>query len=117
MPDPAVTIVEQNPRYTLVSVQPERIDETNLSALRSETAAAGDAAPDVPVILDLSRVGFLPSMSLGGLLQLAQLFKSRKQRFVLIGLKPEVHQMVVITRLDRVFEIQSDLASATGFGM
>lgn len=115
MPDPAVTIVEHNPRYTLVSIQPERIDETNLGALRAQTAEAGAAAPDVPVVLDLSRVGFLPSMSLGGLLQLAQLFKSRKQRFVLINLRPEVHQMVVITRLDRVFEIQSDLASVTGY--
>jgi anti-anti-sigma factor len=109
-----VTIVEQTPRHVLVRVQPDKIDESNLAGLRSETAAAGAAAPDLPVILDLSRVGFLPSMSLGGLLQLAQLFKSRKQRFVLVGLQADVREMVVLTRLDRVFEILSDADAVTG---
>lgn len=117
MSEQAVTTVERNPRYVLVCVQPDKIDESNLAALRAETAAAGAESPELPVILDLSRVGFLPSMSLGGLLQLAQVHKARKQRFVLIGLQDDVRQMVVLTRLDRVFEIQSDLAAVTSFGM
>lgn len=113
MPDPAVTIIETLPGIVVVRVQPETIDEASLAALRVETAAAGAAAPNHLVALDLSRVSFLPSLILGGLIQLAQVFKSRKQRLVLVGLQSSVRETLLVTRLDRVFEIQHDLAALT----
>ena len=114
MSDQAVTIVEKHPGLTVVRVQPERIDERSLAAMRAEVAAAGAGAPELPVALDLAKVAFMPSLSLGGLIQLAQVFKARQQRLVLVNLQAAVRETLVVTRLDRLFEIHHDLSSLTG---
>lgn len=114
MPDPIATIVERHPSIVVVRIQADRLDETNLAAVRSEVSAAGLDSPHLPVALDLCNVGFLPSLSLGGLVQLAQIFKVRSQRLVLANLQPSVRQTITITRLDRLFEIQDDLSTLLG---
>jgi anti-anti-sigma factor len=111
MAEQATTIVERQPGLVVVRVQPESIDERNLAAVTGEVAAAGAESPQLPVAVDLGRVSFMPSLSLAGLIQLAQLFRSRKQRLVLINLQPPVRETLLITKLDRVFEIQHDLAA------
>jgi len=111
MPDSAVTIIERHPNVVVVHVQPESLDERNLSAVRADTSAAGAESPLLAVVLDLAKVGFMPSMSLGGLVQLSREFKARGQRLVLTGLQPVVRETMAITRLDRLFEIQDDPSS------
>ena len=110
MPDPTATIVEQHPGVIVVRIQADRLDETNLTAVRSEVSAAGLESPHLPVALNMSNIVFMPSLSLGGLVQLAQIFKGRGQRLVLANLQPPVRQTITITRLDRLFEIQDDLS-------
>ena len=114
MPESNTTTVEVHPRVVVVSLTAERLDETNLPAVRAEVSAAGSASPDLPVALDMSRVGFIPSFSLAGLIQLAQVFKARDQRLVLTGLQPAIRQVMTITRLDRLFEIRDDIAMLLG---
>jgi len=114
MSDSPVTVVERHPNVVVVRVQPDRLDETNLSAVRADAAAAGAESPQLVVVLDLAKVSFLPSLSLGGLVQLSQGFKARGQRLVLTGLQPSVRETIAITRLDRLFEIQNDLSTLIG---
>jgi anti-anti-sigma factor len=114
MPDPTATVVEQHPSVVVVRVRADRLDETNLAAVRAEVSAAGLESPHLPVVLDMSNVAFLPSLSLGGLVQLAQIFKARGQRLVLTSLQTPVRQTITITRLDRLFEIQDDLSALLG---
>lgn len=114
MPDSTVTAVERHSNLVVVRVQAERLDETNLSAVRASTSAAGAEAPQLTVVLDLAKVTFMPSLSLGGMVQLVREFKARGQRLVLIGLQPFVREAMALTRLDRLFEIHDDLASLTG---
>ena len=114
MPAPTATIIEQHPSVVVARVRADRLDETNLTAVRSEVSAAGQASPHLPVALDLCNVAFVPSLSLGGLVQLVQIFKARGQRLVLANLQPPVRQTITITRLDRLFEIHDDLSSLLG---
>ena len=111
MPAPTATIVERHPSVVVARVQADRLDETNLTAVRAEVSAAGLDSPHLPVALDMSNIAFVPSLSLGGLVQLAQIFKARGQRLVLANLQPPVRQTITITRLDRLFEIHDDLSS------
>jgi anti-anti-sigma factor len=111
MPDPTATIIEQHPSVIVARVRADHLDETNLAAVRSEVSAAGLQSPHLPVALDMSNIAFIPSLSLGGLVQLAQVFKARGQRLVLANLQPPVRQTITITRLDRLFEIQDDLST------
>ena len=111
MSDSTVTVVERHPNVIVVHVQPESLDERNLSTVRADTSAAGAESPQLAVVLDLAKVGFMPSLSLGGLVQLQREFKARGQRLVLTGLRPAVRETMAITRLDRLFEIQDDPSS------
>ncbi|MBX3381614.1 MAG: STAS domain-containing protein [Phycisphaeraceae bacterium] len=110
MPDSPLTQTQKLPGVVVVRVTAEKIDETNLSSLRSAVAMAGEQSPGDAVAIDMSNVTFMPSVSLGGLIQLSQLFKARKQRFFLAGLQPSVREMLVLTRLDRIFELRADLS-------
>jgi anti-anti-sigma factor len=114
MPDPTATVIERHPGVVVVRVPADHLDETNLAAVRSEVSAAGAESPQLPVALDLANVGFVPSLSLGGLVQLLQIFKARGQRLVLVNLQPAVRQTITVTRLDRLFEIQDDLSMLLG---
>ena len=74
-------------------------------------AAVGTEFPQRPVALDMSNIDFLPCLSLGALIQLSQVFKARDQRPVLVGLRPQVRQIVAVTRLDRLFKLREDLST------
>jgi len=111
MAQPAVTEIERRGGFVVVHVLPERLDESNLSAVRADTSAAGKETPSAAVVLDLAKVSFMPSLSLGGLIQILQEFKARGQRLVLVSIQPMVRETMALTRLDRLFEIQDDLKS------
>jgi anti-anti-sigma factor len=114
MPDQTATVIERHPNVVVVRVQADRLDETNLAAVRAEALAAASEASQLPVALDLGNVGFVPSLSLGGLVQLLQALKVQGQRLVLTNLQPPVRQTITVTRLDRLFEIQDDLSGLLG---
>jgi len=114
MPELPVTNVERRSNVIVIHVLPERLDEENLSTVRADTSAAGAESPRFIVVLDLTNVGFMPSLSLGGLVQLSREFKVRGQRLVLTGLQPYVRETMAVTRLDKLFEIQDDLSALTG---
>lgn len=105
MSDPAVTIIETLKDAVLVRVQAPSLDEETFWALRSDVLIAGSGAPKLPVILDMAKVSFVPSLSLGGLIRLSQEFKARPQRLVLAAVQPNVRETMAITRVDTLFEI------------
>lgn len=111
MADTAATVIDYRPNATVVHVQSERLEEAALKSVRADTMAAGTSSPGLPVVLDMAKVVSLASLSLGGLVQLAQSFKARKQRFVLASLQPFVREVIALTRLDRVFEIVDDVSA------
>lgn len=116
MPDPKVTSIERQSSLVVVHVEVERLEENSLATVRADVSAAGAESPQLPVVLDLAKVSFMPSLSLGALVQLTRQFKARNQRLVLIGLQPFVRETMAITRLDRLFEIHSDLSALTAEG-
>lgn len=105
------TILERHPKAIIVRVQSETLDEKTTAAVRTATSAAAEADPQAAIILDLSRVAFLPSMSLGSLVQLSQACKANGRRLVLAGLQPFVRDLLAVTRLNRLFEIHDDVST------
>lgn len=114
MPDSTVSLVERYPKAIVLRIQVERLDDTSVDALRADASNAAAEAPQLPVVLDMAKIRFMPSFSLSGLLQLTREFKARGQRLVLTGLQPFPRDTIVITRLDRVFDIQDDISTLTG---
>ncbi len=110
--DPSVALIERRPEAVVLHILADRPNESNLTALRSEVTAAAAESPELPVILDMTKVAFMPSLSLGAMVQLSRQFQVRKQRLMLAGLQQFVRETMTITRLDRLFEIHDDVPAA-----
>ena len=96
-------------KMIIAVLQCDELDEEHIQDLQSRVTAAAGQAPNLPVILDMSKVKFVPSLSLGGLLTLLQTCKQSNHRFILTGLQSSVRQVMATCRLDRLFEIYDSL--------
>ena len=111
-PATPATLVERTDDVVVIRVQVKDLDEAHTKAVHAEVNAAAAESPALPFILDLSSVKFLPSLTLGAMVRLGQSFRARNQRLVLVGLQPTIRQVLTITKLDRMFEIQDDVPTA-----
>lgn len=112
MSAPPATEIERHDDLVIVHVQVKNLDEQNTRMVYSDVTAAAAQAPALPVVLDMVNVKFLPSLTLGAIVRMANEFRARGQRLVVAAMQPTVRQVISITRLDRVFEIHDDLESA-----
>ncbi|MEW6250306.1 MAG: STAS domain-containing protein [Planctomycetota bacterium] len=112
MPESPIVAVEELAELVVCHVLAESLDEEHVHQVQSEVRAAAEANPGRPCILDLARVSFVPSLSLAALIRIHSEFHARQQRLLLAALQPQVHDVFVMTRLDRVFELYDDLPAA-----
>ena len=98
--------------FLLARPQCAELDEQHTSDMQKKVQEAAEEVSELPVILDLSEVRFLPSLSIGALVSLFQHSKQRQQRFILVGLQTEVRQTLAVCRLDKLFEIYDTVDTA-----
>lgn len=97
--------VEHQDQAVILHVEARNLDEANTQRVHAEIANAVEQWPDLPFVLDLSKVKFLPSLTLGAMVKLGNEFRARGQRLLLAHPQPTVKQVIALTRLDRVFEV------------
>jgi anti-sigma B factor antagonist len=105
-------VIERHDDVVVIRLQVKDLDEAHTKAVHADVNAAAAESPALPFILDLSGVKFLPSITLGAMVRLGQTFRARNQRLLLAGLQPTIRQVLTITKLDRLFEIQDDVDAA-----
>jgi anti-sigma B factor antagonist len=108
---PAISIQPQA-ELVCVAVHDAALKDATLDELHRALASAAEKHPNLPIVLDLTPVNYVPSMALGTLVMFMRQLKDTSQRFVLVGLQPEVRTVLAITRLDKLFEIKTDLEAA-----
>ncbi len=64
------------------------------------------------VVIDLGKVGFMNSSGLATLVRYYKLARSNCGDISLAALQPPVRQVFQLSRLDRVFDLQPDVAKA-----
>jgi anti-sigma B factor antagonist len=112
MAESEITVVDVQPDVVIVRATCESLDEVKVKLLRTAIAAAAEQQPAKPLVLDLAMVNFMPSLSLAALIRLATDFRARQQRLLVAGLQPQVRDVFVLCRLDRLFDLQEDAAAA-----
>ena len=105
MEEERVVSIEHHDHATLAVVQCVSLDEDHTGQMQAEVAAAAAERPESPLVLEMSKVGFVPSLSLGALVTLMQGCRQSNQRFVLAGLQPPVRESLALIRLDKLFDI------------
>jgi anti-anti-sigma factor len=109
-PAPA-TIIEQLPDAVVVHVQHSDMSEEHITAVQADITKLG-TEQTLPVILDIAKVKYIPSLALGLFVRMANSFRARQQRFILASPQATVRQVLAITRLDRAMEVQDSVESA-----
>jgi anti-anti-sigma factor len=97
--------LKKHETFLLAKLRCAELDEQHTSDMQKKIQEASAQAPELPIAVEMSDVHLLPSLSIGVLVSLSEKTRHRQQRFILIGLQPEVRQTLAICRLDKIFEI------------
>jgi anti-anti-sigma factor len=104
-----VTEIVSNPQAVVIVVRKRALDENSSRRLSEEVMEAAAATPRLPVVLDMARVRFAPSVALGELVQLSKSFKLDGRRLALINVEPNVLGVIHVTNLHTILQIHDTL--------
>lgn len=109
MSDQQVITIDRRDGFVVAVVQQAEMDAEATTRMQAEVLAGAEQSRESPVVLDLSKVVFFPSLALGAIVVLLNTLKQHKQKFILVGLQPAVRDSLALTRLDKLFEIRDDV--------
>jgi anti-anti-sigma factor len=89
-----------------------QMDDVTAEAVKAAIFAEDPKAGTLPVVLDMSGVGMIPSFTVGMLVSVWRQLGKAKRRFILVALQPKVRETLAICRLDKILEICDSLAEA-----
>lgn len=112
MPGRDVTATQVREGALVATVQRAALDERSATSLEQEVSTVAGQNPGLPVVLDLGRVTFAPSVALGALVRLRNGFRFESRRLILVNVTKAVRDTLAVTRLDRVLEIQPSVEAA-----
>jgi anti-anti-sigma factor len=101
--------VQPHEQIVLGVVQKAALGETATRQLETEVSAAASARPGVPVVLDMTKVRFMPSVALGALVNLGKGLNLEGRPLILIHVNRQVHGTIKVTRLDQLLVVLPDL--------
>ncbi len=88
------------------------LDEGNIQEIGTELFDLVEAQQREKLLLNFSTVDFLSSAALGKLIVLDKKVKANGGGLKLSNIRPDILEVFMITRLDRVFDIKDDEADA-----
>jgi len=104
-----VTEIRQHEQVLLIAVLKRSLDDDSSRKMADDVLTAVAARPNVPIVLDLSKVQFAPSVTLGSLVQLSKSLKLDGHRIALIGVNKRTLEAIRVTRLHTVLEMHDTL--------
>jgi anti-anti-sigma factor len=99
-------------RCILAQVVCARFDLETTTRFKEEASEAMARVASIPFVLDMSQVEFIPSLTLGALVELRNRLERDGRRLVLIGLRREVRHILEVTSLTNLFEIRDTAEQA-----
>lgn len=84
------------------------IDAASIQEMGDELFSLVDREGHTRLLLSFASVEFLSSAALNKLIMLERKVKTKQGKLRLCGLKPEIMEVFVITRLNKMFDIKGD---------
>jgi anti-sigma B factor antagonist len=98
---------------TVVSFRDQRIiEELGIQEIAQELFQLVEAEGRKKLLLNFAMVGFMSSAALGKLITLHKKVKAQGGTLKMCNIRPEIHEVFSITRLDRLFDIKKDESEA-----
>lgn len=105
-----ILAIEPNPKAIVAAVTCQDLDHETTQQLKHELEAALAAKPGSALVLDLSRVEFVPSMALGVLVTIHKNLQQAGRKCLLVGVQSMVLESMQITGLNKYLDLCSSLA-------
>ncbi|MEQ1635295.1 MAG: STAS domain-containing protein [Methylococcales bacterium] len=103
--------LEKTNGFNVLTIKDERIDAHNSGELKEYLLQLIEKG-EKQIIVQLEQVRFIDSSGLGALLSGNKHILAKSGRLALVNIQQQVLSMFELTRLNRVFEIYSDLNEA-----
>ena len=103
--------LEKINNFSVLTVQDQRIDAHNSVELKEHLLQLIEKGEN-HIIVQLEHVRFIDSSGLGALLSGHKHMALKSGQFALANIQPQVLSMFELTRLNRVFEIYTDISEA-----
>jgi len=84
------------------------LDETNIQIIGNQLFGLVDEDARTKIVLDFSDVEYLSSAALGKLITMDKKVKAAKGKLRLCGIRPEIYEVFVITKLNKLFNIHEN---------
>ncbi len=104
--------VDKRDRVVVTRVCRAELDHDTTLLLKAELKSIIASHPDLPIIVDMEEVEFLPSITLGVLVEIHLTLKRAGRVFALAALQPAIEEIMKLSGLDNLLQIyqQTDAA-------
>jgi len=107
--------VSDNDGITLVEFTDRNIlDEANIQAINEEITGVIDQSQTPRVLISFSNVDHLSSAALGALITINNKIREKEGQLHLANIDPQIYEVFVITRLNKLFNIHETTDEARG---
>jgi len=90
------------------------LDEANIQQIGEEIASLIDAETSPKLLISFANVDHLSSAALGTLITIHNKMKAKKGQLRLANIDPQIYEVFVITKLNKLFEIHDTMDQAMG---
>ncbi len=106
-------VIEQDSEVTMVGFLDRNIlEETSIQQIGDEIGALILASPNPKILLSFENVEHLSSAALGTLITINNNVKKQGGQLRLANIDPQIYEVFVITKLNKLFVIHDDNAAA-----
>lgn len=88
------------------------LDEANIQKIGEEIAGLIDSDTKPKIVISFSNVDHLASAALGMLITIHNKLKSKNGQLRLTNIDPQIQEVFVITKLNKLFQIHESMESA-----
>ncbi len=102
---PPVSVTEQKGIRVVEFTNSKILDEANIAAIQETLSALIDENENPRLLLDFATVDHLSSAALGMLINVNNRVKQKNGQLRLANIKPQIFEVFVITKLNKLFKI------------
>jgi len=109
---PALSVTEQKDIRVIEFTNNKILDEANIKEIGDGLNSLVDERPNPKLLLDFATVDHLSSAALGMLINVNKRVRERNGQLRLTNIKPQIFEVFVITKLNKLFKITQNRPEA-----
>lgn len=112
MNEQSVLQIQSDSRATVATVLCREFDYERTGQFKTELAGAAGNDAKLPLILDITNVGYMPSLTLGTLVELRNRSSREQRPLMLVGLQPPIVELMQKSGILSLFDVRTNVADA-----